>query len=293
MLHVGINVYFWGDAEQRRLVLDGVRRWALEARAQGLSDAFWFCRFDARGPHVFALFATTAENRERLRAFLGARAEAFLRDAPSTVELGEGELRERFAQCRGKVLCAADAGSDLAPNNSFVLFDQEPHRYPLWMGAGMADPGELWRAADAVALWALERVEEGSGQRAAMRWIAAVDHALQRLAVPAEEYWRMHAATLIPALAARLETEEHEVLASLPAAVGERNGQVFTAAWSDPVPGIADHAVELVMTQSPAAQRFAVLRELNHTVLNQLGQPVRVHIPLVLHAWRCNLAPLS
>jgi hypothetical protein len=294
MLHVGINVYFQGDAEQRRLLLDGVRAWALAARAGGLSDAFWFCSFDARGPHVFAIFATTAEKREALLALLEERASAFLRESPSTAALPDEEVLRRHEECRGKALCSADEEEGIAENNTFRLFDHAPDRYPLWVASGLADPAAYWREVDRIAFWALERREEGSGTAAAVRWLAAVDRALDRLGVPADEYWRRHASTLIPALAERLQSEEDEVLASLPGAVGERNLRAFESLWGESPAhdALAGPAVEMLLGDAGRSQarRLGLLRELNHNVLSQLGQPVRAHIPLVLFAWQRKLS---
>lgn len=292
-VHVGINIYYWGEAEERRLLVDGVRLWVRAAKAEGLADRFWFCPFDARGPHIFAVFSAPAARRRRLLRFLRAEVEAFLRTTPSRSSLPPEELRRRHEACRGKTLCAADELDGIAANNTFEMFMHSPDRHPFWMAAGMTDPAGFWRELDRIALAALDRRADGTHAVAAIRWMAAVDRALERLGAAAVDYWRWHATTLIPSLAERFEDDRSDPVASLDHAIGERNGRLFRMLTRGPVDEAMDPgpAIERTLAEDgrPITQRFRVLRELNHTTFGQLGQPVRSQIPLILFAWRQRL----
>lgn len=294
MDHLGVNIYYWGAAEQRRLLLGVLRPCALDARRQGITRRFWYCCFDARGPHIFALF-TTAGEQARLRDLLERRLQAFLQETPSRAALGLGELERRHAECRGKTLSAADRGDDLAANNSYVFFSQPGGGYPLWMDSGMSAADEFWRQLDDLTFWTLEHLERGSHPAMAIHWLAAVDHALHRLGQPAEAYWRFHAETLLPALSERLAIHGDEVLVSLPGVLSERNHWSFSKAWNEEgefsLGFDVDRMIEVVMRDDGRSlrQRLRVLREVNHGTLGQLHQPVRFHVPLVLYAWQRNL----
>ena len=292
MDHVGINVYFWGAAEMRRLLVEGLRPWALEAFQEGLARRFWYCPFDARGPHVFAIFVTGEEERARLRDFLAARIGAFLRESPSPAAPDPAELEQRHAECRGKFMCRADREEGLAPNNTFVLFDQEPDGYPWSMSSGMAAADDLRQLLSDLSFWCLSQLERGSQTPAAIRWLAAVDRALARHGQTAADSWELHATTLVLPLAERLKSQRNEVLSSLPAAVSERNRQIFSKLWQVESDGLMEaHADRLVEIVTAEDGRFRTLRDVNHSVLGQLGQPVMFHIPLVLYAWQRNLPP--
>jgi hypothetical protein len=298
MVYVGINIYFWGESEQRRLLLTGLQPWARASRASGLAEGFWYCQFDARGPHIFALFTTKSENREALVEYLRDQVRAFLLRAPSTETPDLGVLLRRHSECRGKILCAPDRGDDIAPNNSFALFDHEVDGYPLWMSSGMESAAEFWQLQDRLTFWVLANLENGTQRVAAIGWLAAVGRVLGTLTVPAEEYWQNHALTLIPALADRLKEQHHatEMLPWLTAALGETNIHNLRVAWAAQVRlGFdVERLVRLILADDGRSidQRLHVLREINHITLIQLDQPVRLHIPLVLYAWKRELLQL-
>ena len=296
MSHLGINIYYWGTSEQRHLLLEGVRPWAVEAREKGLAESFWHCRFDARGPHIFALFKTSATARDRLQELLSQRLSTFLERSPSRAILAADELERRHAECRGKALCRVDGADGIAANNTFVLFDHEADGYPLWLDRGMAQAGAFWRQLDALSFWTLARLEQGEASAASVRWLAAVGGGLSRRGLPAAEYWRLHATTLIPSLAGRWETEPDALLASLAGAVSERNRLNFARIWDRAGAAAGegfdiDPLIEAVTADDGRTleQRFRVLREVNHTTLAQLEQPVALHIPMVLYAWQQSL----
>lgn len=291
MTHLGLNVYCWGQQEQNRLLADGLGPVAREVRDQRLARRFWFTRFDVRGPHIFAVFTPSPESsRSRLAEVVSARLEAYLDRHPSQVVLERAELEERHAACRGKSLCAADQASDFAPNNSFALVDHATWAYPFRWSAHLAAHEELWRQLDASTFWALEELTRGRQTAAGIRWLAAVDLALAPSGHAAESYWRYHACTLVLPLTERLERAEEEVTASLPAAVGARNREIFSSLWNDVAETGAPEverwlALVLADDSRSERQRWSLLREINHSTLAQLGLPVKLQIPLVLYAW--------
>jgi len=296
MAYMGANIYYWGAGEQRTLLLDGVRRWALEARSRALADRFLYCRFDARGPHVLALFTGAAEAQPALRGFLDERIRSFLLEFPSRTAIGREELERRHGGCRGRTLCAADKEDGFASNNSFALFPHTPRDYPFWLGSGMASADEFWQRLDRLSFWTLDQLEAPDLQAKAIRWLAAIDRSLQSSGLPAESYWRLHATTLLPPLGKRLETEEEEVKSSLQRAVGDRNCEIFSKIWNElsrdgehefDVGGIVD--LIAADRDRTLEQRLSLLREVNHLVLGQLSQTANFEIPMVLYAWHCSL----
>jgi hypothetical protein len=292
MIHVGTNIYYWEAAQPHGKLRPALLRWALEIRRQSMADLFWYCYFDARGPHVFALFGTTPEKQASLCAFLASEIRSFLRDCPSPAQ-NPADIEQRHRECRGKTLCRPDRCEGLAENNSFVMFTHEPGDYPFHLGKDSASRDELWSRLDALSIWTLVQ-EDVSLKQLAVSWLAGIDEALERLGAPSESYWRLHAASLIPPLADRGNLPE--LAATLQRAVGERNLKTFEKLWNPPVE--ADSAldmhglVKLVMDESsaPLEARFRTLREISHIVLGQLAQTVNLQIPMVLYAWQRSLS---
>jgi hypothetical protein len=293
MVYIGANIYYWGESEQDRLLLDGLRRWALEVRRRRLARFFWFSRFDARGPHIFALFSASRRSEAKLRAFLEGEIRRFCLASPSSVALSANELERCHHECRGKFLCAPDRIEGLAPNNSFVVFRHEADGYPLWLGSGMNTAGKFWSRMDALTFWTLEKLAAGSLRATAVRWLAAVDRSLGCAGLAGEAYWRYHAASLIPALKQRSEATPYEMSGLLRRAIGDFNWNAFSRLWSEPdldfdVAGL----VKLIACNGSrtARQRLQVLREVTHVVLGRLVQNVENQIPMVLYAWQRRLS---
>lgn len=294
--HLGLVVYFWGRAEQIRLVVDHLAPAVRSLRRDELVQRFWFGRFDARGPHVFALFSSPARHLATLEARLSAGLDDYLVAAPSTVEIAPDELATLHAQCRGKVLCTADELPGMARNNSYRFFAHGDGDYPLQLGAGLEAQTQLWQQVDAATSWAVDRLGQGPTTVSAVHWIAAVDRALRACGVQPAAFWRYHAETLITTLSDRLKDDEAAVLAALPAAVGERNAAAFSRIWQDSsgddrARPPAHDLVELVLAEPglDEPRRHALIREINHTTLAQLFQPVQAHVPLILYAWQRDL----
>ena len=318
LVDLGMAVYAWGWDDQDRLLAECLGPLARELRQAGLAERFWCDRYDARGPHLFCLLSVPAAAREEVAGRVSSRLDRHLARHPSTTALAAGELETRHRECRGRVQCEADAYPGFAANNSYHLFVHAPRGYPLALGHGLAEEGELWRLLTDSTLWAIEQLGR-QPRTAAAGWVAAVDRELCAAAVapsparsrspalsPSPEaassssaaaYWRYHATTLILGLAERLETEEEQVLGSLPGAVGERNRDAFARLWAaadGPEPRGWPELRRLVALLRRAdlaeARRFAIQREIDHFTLKQLGLPVALHVPLVLFAWQRHLA---
>jgi hypothetical protein len=292
MIHLGANIYYWDGHDQ--LLARGLRHWIREARQNRLIRRMWYCPFDARGPHIFALVSTEAAKLGSVQEFFRHRIDDFLRTWPSRPQPGAQEVAERHRQCRGKVMNSADRRRGMAANNSFSLFPHGDDEYPFAIFRCTSDPERLWLYLDQVASYALEHAGSGSGA-AALRWLAAVDRSLQKEKenVPAADYWRFHAESLLLGLKGSLQ-EPGVAVERLNRAISAGNKQLFDQLWNgiEPaIPAVADDLVQLVMRdpKRQIAQRFQVLREINHTTLLQLGQMVRCHIPMVLYAWQRNL----
>ncbi len=291
MKHLALNVYQWQWDRQDGLLVHCLGPVMQELRSEGLVHRFWFYRFDARGPHVSVVLDVPETAETEVRARLGARLDGYLAARPCEGGLSLAELEQRHAECRGKQLCATDAEPGFAPNNSYRLAEHPSEKDPLWMAA-ITHGDDVRRLTFDLALWTIEQLRRGAGTAAAVRWIAAVDHALRRAAGPTDAYWRYHATTLLPRLGERLERDPARVFAALPALVGESNRRVFSRVWSEVEEGLPvwphlDDLVALLLGDgaAPPSSWQRLVRSLDHSVLHQLRQPVRLHLPLVLFAW--------
>lgn len=296
MKHLVLNVYQGGREDQDRLLAACLGPAVEELRAHGLAPRFWFQRFDARGPHVFVLLGVPDDAVAEVRTRLEERLDAYLAAHPPTEAIGPDEVERRHADCRGKQLCALDAEPGMALPGSYRLAEDPAVPDPLRRTAGLADSERRWRLLGDLALWSIGQLRAGTGSRAAVLWAASADRALRETGEPAAEYWEHHACTLLLGLDERLRTDPESVHARLPGLVGERNADVFARAWERvAAEGAAwppaGELAALLRAEAAAGpgERWRLLRELNHSVLLQLGQPVRLHLPLVLYAWLRNL----
>ena len=296
MIHLGVNVYYWGHDAQSRFLVERVAPLWRRLLADGAIERFWFTGFDARGPHLSLFFTCHQETTPALRERLRCELEASLAAAPSEVTIDAETLAERHRQCRGKELCAADTLPGVAANNSFVFFEHPADAYPFSHSRGLPREDELWRRVGELVLWALDRRGGGDAVAAAVRWTAVVDAALEDAGLAAEEYWRYHATTLVMPLAGRLAADEAAVLAAVPGLVGERNQESFERLWRQVEeggwrgPDAAPLVAAAVVAERRGDARWSLLREIHHTTLGQLGLSVRLHLPLVFYAWQRNLS---
>jgi len=298
LVYIGANIYYWGKAEQRRLLLEGMRQWALDACLQGLADRFWYCPFDKRGPHLFVLFGTRSKAQDGTHDFLLGRISRYLAESPSRTIISLEEIQRRDSECRGKTLCAPDRIPGFATNNSFVLFLHAARDYPMSLSSGMAAEDDFWRRISDLTLWLLGELEHGNG-KAAIRWLVAVSRSIERCGIEAADYWRFHVKCLLPKLriddAARRDIQE-----TLSHTIGKHNDQVFSATWTEASTSEAnvfdsDRLVQIALADDGRSlqQRFQLLRNVNHVALSQLGHTVHLHLPMVLFAWQRSLVQHS
>lgn len=294
MIHVGFNLYAWGAEHQRQVLVKWLGPLARRLAAEGLSQRFFFTPFDARGPHLFGLFSTSAAEAEGLEERLRSELACCLEAIPNHDSLDLEVVAERHRQCRGKQLCMVDSLPDIADNNSFVVFRQSPDGFPFAATAGLGGVSEIWDHMDEVARWSIDQLADGTGTLAAVRWMAAVDRALLGLGVAAGDFWCYYATTLLLPLSQRLREDEEAVLALLPQLVGEANRATFSRVWDDgevttTMPG-AEALVRLVAHGAVGERRWIALHHICHVVRGQLAVPVRLVLPLVLFAWLRNLS---
>jgi hypothetical protein len=304
-VHLGVNVYVWGGAHQNRLLAECLGPAAHELRSRQRCEWFWYDRFDARGPHVFAVFAVRQDARDDIARDLAQRIEAYVTSQGSTEVLSPDALATLHAECRGKRLCAVDDEPGIAANNTYRVFEHSARGYPLALTEGMAaERAEaLWGLVDQLAAWTIAQIAPQRMQVpavTALRWMAALDGALRAAGLDPAAYWRYHASTLIVGLEQRLAASEAEVLRSLPASISEANRQALSRVWqhageASPVWAPLPRLVDLVASESgwSVEDRRRLLRKLVHTALKQLDLPVAQHIPVVLFAWQRSLASSS
>ena len=290
--HVGLNVYVWGGEAQDRLLVECLGPAACELRSSGLTSGFWFDRSDVRGPHIFGIFTTSAWAAPRVADHVSSRLDDYLSTRPSTRSLSRETLEARHLECRGVTLSAADADVGFADNNSYRLFEHEREGYPFSISAGLPAAEQLWGVARDLTLWSIEQLSRKRSTAAAVRCIAAFDESLRRASMNAEDCWRHHAASLIPALEERLAAGDAEILAALPAAVGQDNWRAFSRVWEEVERDPAtwrplERLLQLAVGGEawPVDRTWALLREVKHVTLKQLGLPVALHLPLILFAW--------
>lgn len=293
-VHLAVNVYRWGRDPARRLLVDALGPAARALIAAGVARRFWYAGFDARGPHVFALFSARPWRGAELRTRLSAVLEAYLPAQPGGETLEPTELERRHRECLGKHLCAVDAEAGFAPNDSYRMVAQPTDGYPFRIADGLDEADELWDLCGDRALWAVDQLRGGTEAGAAVRWTAALAGTLVRAGEDPAAFFRYHASTVLLPLRSVAEAEQDEMLKALSAALGERNRAAFARVWE---------AVEATPPEWPPLERltalairrgggtprarWALLREVNHALLSQLQQPERARLALWLYAWEC------
>jgi hypothetical protein len=294
--HLGLVAYCWGMSEQSRLLASCLAPAVADLRGHGLRR-FWFDRFDARGPHVFALFTVPSERFEEVRNLLDSRLAAWLADHPCQVEITEEELIARHRACRGIALCEVDAEEGFAANNTVRFFEQPHDGYPFTFGRSLADPDQLWDLLDGLTAWMLDRLAREPGSTptdAGVRWLASLAHILPRHFVAPEAYWHHHVASLIPNL--QRAADDEEMVRRVTRALGERNEAALAAVWEgarpEPLPWpdlprLLDLLASADSSKGPGPKEL--LRMIVHIALKQLGVPIKLQRTLLLYGWKQNL----
>lgn len=292
MDHLALNVYLFDWTEQQELLTGALAPALRSLQRAGVLRRAWFTRFDVRGPHVAVLVSTPVGQAEQARRALAAAVEAWLATRPALKTLDHETLETRHAECRGKRLNAMDSEPGFAAPGTYAFAAHPPTAYPFYVFAEGDDA--VWERLTEIALANAEGPPEGqSASAAALRWVAAVDHALAEAGADAAEYWRYHATTLLPNLPGRLQADEAAVLDALPRTVGERNLAAMDRVWAAVGAGEggepasrARRLVHAVLAGRQPAAAWLLLREANHGGLLQLGVPVRTHVPAVLYGWQ-------
>ena len=299
--HLGVNVYLSDPELQSELVTRCLAPAAARMHGENGGARFWFTRFDARGPHVLALFTPprgadggTAEATDAAEARLRGALEDHLRDLPSPAPPPADEVRRRHQECRGKALCEADRLPGLAAEGSYLPFRHPADGYPYHLGRDLEDPAALHRQMGEVCRWVVDHLREGSAGAALASWMTRLDLHLAERSL-ARDYWALHAATLLPALRDAPPQGDEERVATLRAALGDGNRRQLARHWREaasdgPAPPPVAALVDTVVGGSgpkgrDPARVAATLREITHCSLIQLGHPVRSHLPWVLYGW--------
>lgn len=293
MEHFGANIYADEIAEQNSILLEAVMPWATPLLDDGTLERFFFDRFDARGPHLVVMFGNRTGEHQRLAKELGTVLERDLaaRGQLATISPETRELRHQ--QCRGKWLCEMDREEGFAEVGTFRIFDHPVDGYPFELGSLAADGEHFLRAWLDLSRLAVARLKKMQGRAdwtTAIRLVAGIDRALRSVGKDPALLWRHHAATLLPAVKLRLESEpDAEILSSVEKALSDKNRQIFIQFWDLELDG-GPELVRLVQSASQGEwgtpRSLAPLREIQHTTLKQLGLMVAQHVPLILFAWQ-------
>jgi len=296
-VNLGIVAYVWGAQQQDRLLLECLAPAFAELRRQGLAHHFWFDRFDARGPHLFAVLTLPGDAAPEVSGRLATQLGDFIAAHPDTKTYSAEQLARRHEETRRRQQCEVDRRPGFGANNSFEIFEHPARGYPFWLSAGLPEEDELWDLVTGLSLWAIGQLAARPGTpalAAAQRYVASVTTELRRAGARPADYWLHHAPTLIPDLFAGMPPEQRAAtLTELAANVGAHHPGL-AAAWREaeagPVwPGLP-RMIGLILAGSGGGAPWPLLREIDHCVLKQLGVPAVLQIPPVLYAWRRSAA---
>jgi hypothetical protein len=289
---LGCTIYYFGEHEQDRLLVECIAPLARALRERALCRRFWFCRFDARGPHIMVVLTVAAESRAELEARVSAAVQGYLDASPSRIEIDQTVLDERHRACRGRTQSAVDSYAGLASNNSFLVHEHGPEHHPFVLGRGWSRSEHLWRFVDELSLWAIECLStaRGAATGPAVRWLASFERALAAAGHAPRAYWRYHAGTMALGIADRIASKElgaEDVLAR----IGDTNRGNLARLWQHDQEdhGGPDPAqlVELVLGDDELAmeRRRQIVREVIHVLFLQLGVRASVEMVIILFAW--------
>jgi hypothetical protein len=295
---IGCNVYLWSAAEQDRLLVDCIGKLARELLSTGACERFTCERFDARGPHVMALFGAAPGAEGEVAARVERDVAAYLASVGRFEAPTQAEREARHAGCNGVTLCSVDREPGVAEPGTYRMFDQAARHYPFFLSEGVTEEDTFWRLRAELALWVLGRLEAGPARatEAGIRWLAVLDRALSAAEQPRAELWGYLVGRLAPSLVERVERGEVTVekIASL---VGEVNRATFARVGrgaSAAADGGCDLArllaIALADDGRPFERRKELFRSTVHVTLQLLGIATRLHLPLYLFAWASALS---
>ena len=296
-VHVGFNIYYGNQGAQNHFLVACLGPSMDEARSR-FPVQFWFDRFDARGPHIFLLMTILKPYCEEARAFLSSRFSCFLAAGSNPEPVSAEEAKLRNNGCRGKWLCAVDREPGMATDNSYYTFEQPADGYPFFLSRGLDHEEELWRLLDSQTTWAIKQLALTLPKPATavgVLWLAALDRLLANRVSEIDCYWSYHATTLLPSLASRLAERPQDTYSNLLGAIGARNLRSFEVLWEREAANsmwpYLSRLLDCVIFEHnpPRPQPWALLREVVHTTLKQLGIATQIHIPLLLFAWSRHL----
>jgi hypothetical protein len=288
MFCLGMNIYC-EDSDQKRLLLDNLRFWARDAGSQGIANLFWYRRFDARGPHVFAVFG----GDPCLRQFFEPRVSAFLRECHGG-GLAAADIQRRHRRCRGLTLCAPDHEPGFAQMKSCVAFELGPGDYPLSLTTQLECKAIFWQCVDSLTFWLLDQVKRGTGPSAAVACCCGIEISLRCCGMPMQDFWRSHAHKLLPVLARR-EMNSDKAKDWLQLALSEHNSRVLSRLWNQ-IDRQIETGVETMKSLVNAVildrqitswdGKLAILIETLDLIFHQLWLPQSVQTVIILYAWR-------
>lgn len=293
---IGASVYLWDRTGQSRFAVDVLAPLVQELAAAGIDPLIWFDRFDARGPHVFAILAVDGRHAGHAEELLERWTSTFLEGRQGDACLVPETLERLHAACRGKELCEPDREPGIAEQNSFRMFGHPLDDYPFHLTGGLAAGRPVWRCVHRLTLWAIARLAENPSKaraEAAIRWLSSLDHRLSE-AGQGERYWHFHLTTLMPKLDELVENVGPALLTDMEKRVGEANREIFDRIWCAPEKGAylaVQHDLMQELGALPESRRWPVLREINHVLLKQLALVVPLQLPLVLFFWLKDALP--
>jgi|SRR5947209_6196498 len=289
---IGFNAYYWGEQEQNFLLAKGIGPLLREADARWNPVRLWYDRSTMRGPHIFGLLTVGRQNALAVQELLRSGISGFMKKHPSTHYLSKEKMAAFHKDASGKAFCADDLRDEMAGNNELLVFvheDAEQH-YPFSLCCD-SRAEVFWLACKDLAFWTLLQLDSSQPpDLAAIQLLLACDYLLLGNEEWKKEYWSYHISTLIPHLDYRRMSSEH-VNAILDRLVSP-DSLARIAEWKQQMSHAADIAQpvqELLRTVSrlrpfisqPATRDQAMLRELIHVGLKQLGIYIVRQIPMI------------
>jgi hypothetical protein len=289
---IGCNIYLWSIPEQNRLLTECIAPLVRDLLASGASDSFTCSRFDARGPHVMAIFGATTATQREVTSRVDSAIAAYLSRLDRVEVPSQAELEARHAACNGRTLCYIDSEPGLAEVRSFRIFELLDNERPLSKWKGMVGEDAISRLRTDLTLWAIAQLGATSTTMAAVRWVAALDRALSVVDMPRSALWgylidrRLRDRDFTKRVAAGQLTMNKG-----PLAISEANRATFARCWNNPaaIDGGCDleRLVTLVLADDsrPLLDRKELLRNIEYTTLWLLHITPEQVLPLFVFAW--------